>query len=179
MLLRVLPLLCLAACPNGAAAPGTCPDFIAGDLSQPVGLIPFASGSGLPINDGDAVGLARPEQGGYVIFVGVLVRNLHACGLTVSAELIDRATGRAATDLDRRQGDFTQQVMGYFQSPAGDGEPNIPACPNNLGETIAGKEATLHLTVTDKLGRTATLERRVTPACPAGDSVCAKLCGPR
>jgi hypothetical protein len=179
VLLRALPLLCLAACHGGAAPAGTCPSFIAGDLAQPVSLQPFNSLSGAVINDGDTVPLTRPQQGGYVIFVGARVRNLRACGLTASAELIDRTTGTAATDLDRRQGDFTEAVAGYFQSPVGDGEPNIPACPNNLGETIAGKEATLHITVTDAEGRSGVVERRVTPTCSAGDSTCASLCGPR
>lgn len=174
MLLKLSPLLVLLGC-HGAPAP--CQSFRAGDLSRPVELLPFAGGS--PIRDGDPLTLTIPSQGGRVLLVAARVRNVEACGLTVSGELVDPATGKAVTELDLRQGDFTRLIDGFYESPVGDGEPNIPACPNHLGATIAGREATLRLTATDTGGRTGTVERRVTPVCPEGDASCPELCGPR
>ena len=179
MLLKALPLLALAACHGGRGkVVGSCPGFVAGDLSLPIELLPFASESGALIKDGDPVRLQRPSQGGFVIDVGARVRNLQACGLSVGAQLIDPATGKSLTELDLRQGDFTALLDGYFVSPAGDGEPNIPACPNYLGQTINGKKATLQIRVRDAQGRSTAVERSVTPACDAGDGACAIVCGP-
>lgn len=179
MLLRRLPaLLCAAAC-GQARPPPTC-EF-AGDAAQPVQLEAFAldaSGAPAVLREGDAVLLQRPPQGGYVIYAGVAARNLEPCGVTVTAYLIDRATGNALTNLDQRRADLTSQSNGYgFPAQSYTQTPNIPACPDALHAGVVGRAAILHAELTDARSRGATIEVGVIASC-ASDARCACLCGP-
>jgi hypothetical protein len=137
-----------------------------------------ASGVLQPLRDGDPVLLQKPPQGGYVIYAGTAARNLMACGATVTAYLIDRATGNPLTNLDQRRADFTIASGGFWTTAhAYSQTPNIPACPDALHVGVVGRDATLHVDVVDAMSRHGSLEVRVTASC-AGNAACACLCGP-
>lgn len=192
MLLKVSPLLILlAACPQADAGPvpdagpepdaGTagCPiQHVVGDASAPIDL-QLLSLLG-PLRDGDSIALSIPPQGGFVIYAGARARNLRACGVVMSAHLIDPQTGLALTNLDGRPSDLLQETSGYWGPATADLEfdlPNIPACPDALGVGIADREASLEVTVTDAAGKTAKASVRVVPRCN-GQPGCACICGP-
>jgi hypothetical protein len=152
-----------------------------GDLTQPLQLETVAvdaSGALLPVRDGDSILLQKPPQGGYVIYAGAAARNLMSCHATVTAYLIDAASGSALTNLDQRTADFTLPGGGFFfPAQTYSQTPNIPACPDALHVGVAGRSATLHVQVTDWQSRTATIETRVVVSC-GGDARCTCLCGP-
>jgi hypothetical protein len=154
----------------------------AGDLSQPLQLLPIsldAQGALHALHDGDPVLLQKPPQGGYVIYAGAAARNLEACAAVVTAQLIDVSSGTPITGLDQRNADFTDASAGFFwPSNAFAQTPNIPSCPDALHQGVVGRKAILRADVTDANQRTARVEVRVTPACPAGDSHCPCICGP-
>ena len=179
MLLRLALVFGIVAC-DGAKHPDPCLTA-AGDPSQAIQLPPVtvnASGALQPLGDGDPVLLQKPPQGGYVIYAGANARNLMPCGATVTAYLIDRASGNALTNLDLRRADFTQAAGGYWQTAQPYSQtPNIPSCPDALHAGIAGRDATLHVDVADSQSRHASVEVHVTASC-GGDAACACVCGP-
>ena len=141
------------------------------------------SGNLKVLADGDALGLAVPGQGGYVLYAGVRARNLQACGVTMSAQLVDGTTGQSLTGLDQRQSDLTTPSGDYFL-PANDellfALPNIPACPDPLGKGVQGKSIVLQVTVTDRTRfKAATVRVNVVPTCPQSlQANCQCVCGP-
>jgi len=177
VLLRHAALIALAAC--GANPPDPCAAPV-GDPSQPIELQAVAvdaSGSILALHDGDTLLLQKPPQGGYVIYAGAAARNLMPCGATVTAYLLDRSTGAALTNLDQRRADFTVAAGGFWQSAQPYAQtPNIPACPDALDVGVAGRPATLHVTVSDAQARSASVDVDVTASC-GGDPACACVCG--
>jgi len=185
MLLRRAALLALlCGCPGPQpVAPGPCtPQRPAGDLSQPVQLLPITlDGQGAlhALHDGDPVLLQTPPQGGYVIYAGVAALNLEACGAVITAQLLDATSGTPVTGLDQRSVDFTVASAGYFWPADGYTQTaNIPSCPDALHLGVVGRSAILRVDVSDANQRTARVEVNVTPACGAGDARCACLCGP-
>jgi len=136
------------------------------------------SGALSPLHDGDAVLLMKPPQGGYVIYAGAAARNLPSCGATVTAYLIDSASGTPLTNLDQRRADFTLQSGGFwFPAQIYSQTPNIPACPDALHVGVAGRSATLHVEVADAQSRKGSVDARVVVSC-AGDARCVCVCGP-
>jgi hypothetical protein len=122
--------------------------------------------------DGGAVPLRRPVQGGFVLYVGALLRNLDPCSVSLQAELKDPQSGVAVSNLDQRSTDLEPSTVhpGWWQPTDLDSlstVPNIPACPDALGRGAADKPATIELTATDAQHRTATISALVTPTCPA------------
>ena len=183
MLLRTAALLLLVACDGPAPAPSQCrPPRPVGDLSQPVALLPIAldaQGVLRALHDGDTVLLQQPPQGGYVIYAGAAARNLEACGAEVTAQLLDASTGASITGLDQRRADFTVESGGYWWPANGHTQAaNVPSCPDALHQGVVGRSAVLRVDVRDAAQRSARVEVRVTPACPAGDVRCPCLCGP-
>jgi hypothetical protein len=182
VLLRCALLALLCGCPGPQPAPQCAPQRAQGDLSQSVALIPIAldpGGTLRALHDGDSIVLQRPPQGGYVLYAGAAARNVEACGATLTAQLIDPASGAPMTGLDQRRTDFVVAQDGYFWPANGFTQTgNIPACPDLIGGGVLGRDAILRVDVTDANARGARAEVRVKAVCPGGDSGCACLCGP-
>jgi hypothetical protein len=144
-------------------------------------LLPIAQdaqGNLVVLHDGDPLVVHIPPQGGYVFYAGVAARNLEACGVQVTADLIDPASGQAMTGLDMRVTNLVEPRNGFYWPAGVFGVANIPACPDALHLGVVNRRAILRMDVLDAQGRGARLELPVTPACPPGDSRCACICGP-
>lgn len=176
MLLRCAFLLLLLGCPGpDATVPCTPP----GDPSKPIALRAIArKGAGVAVlADGDTVFLESAPQGGAVIYAGAEAKNVCGAVVTMTAELVDPATGKALTGADQRQGTMTVADGDYAHTDNPQVElPNIPSCPNALHVPIDGHAAILRVLVSTPDGRSANLDRNVVPRCPAGDAHCASLC---
>jgi hypothetical protein len=181
VLLRFLALCSLIACSPGNDGPRNCSQHALGDASQPMqlaGLTIDINGNAIALPNGGTLLLQRPPQGGYVVYAGVAATNLEACQVSVTAELLDPASGNPLSNLDGRMADLTV-ANGALYSPSNGYSmiPNIAACPDALGTFIAGKSATLRVDATDAAGKTGRLEMPVTVQCIQGDSACACTCG--
>jgi hypothetical protein len=136
-----------------------------------------------PLADGDHVPMLFPPQGGRVIFVGVRVTNVDACGLQLTGALRDEATRQVS--LDSRTVDLVPTGDGYGASAAGS-EPvtaaiasfaNVPTCPNQWASTdIFGHEFGLEVSIKDRGGRTMTKAIHVTPECGEPENLGECLC---
>ena len=183
MLLKCAPLLLLLGCPTPEGVPdGGC--FV-GEADGAVELLPIAvdeQGGMFAIADGGSLVLQRPPQGGYVLFAGAAARNLDGCGVSMSAQLLDPATGQSASNLDRRPASLTQAREGYFWPQPANARSqvnNIPVCPDALHSGgITGHTVILRVDAQDVTGRTGHVELPVVPVCRPGDANCACICGP-
>lgn len=141
------------------------------------------------LNDGDTIDLQPPIQGGWVLFVGALVRNLSASGGSLLGEL-RRAKASDGSPLsqpgsilysDERTAP-TEALPAGFPAPATPGSvpwrlthpdpndtANISTCPNPLDIDIVDGVFFLQITYRDKLGRSATSYRKVVPRCTSPD----------
>jgi hypothetical protein len=162
-----------------------CPEqHLLGDAGAPIELqlVALVPGVGLTVlADGAQVPLSQPPQGGRVIYAGARARNLNACGVVMSAHLLDPDGGVAISGLDQRPADLDLEAGGFY-GPSEDALifelPNIPACPDFLGRGVAAMDAILEVTVTDTEGKTAKAALRVVPTCDTADLECPCMCGP-
>lgn len=131
------------------------------------------------LDDNDPVPMMFPEQGGRVIFAGVDVNNVNACGASLKGVLRDLASQQVR--LDER----TTNLRRYDGGRGGSNETdvstfsNIPVCPNQWSQT-ALYEGTyrLELTLTDRDQRVVEKSVLVRPYCaePANEAECRCLC---
>ena len=128
-------------------------------------------------NDATLVDLIFPIQGGHVIFVGARIRNLGACGDTLSATLRNPTTGEIFA-FENRSVDFTVGDSDGGTPDLSDTSSlaNVPACPDNSARDVADTDWVLEVTVTDKQKRVATATRHVQPACRQADANARALC---
>ncbi len=148
------------------------------------------------LNDGDSIDLQPPIQGGWVLFVGAVVRNVSQRGGSLLGEL-KRAKAPDGSPLavpggvlysDERTAPLAPLPSG-FAPPRSDGAApwyltmpnpndtsNIATCPNPLDLDIVDGAFYLQVTYRDKLGRTASSYRKVIPRCTQADPQAAATC---
>jgi hypothetical protein len=181
------------ACPEGGCDdPGDCVPHehaaactlaYAGDPTLPVELELVAMGPDdvlVPVEEGGAIPLMLPPQGGRVIFAGVRARNVDPCSVTITGVLRDPATQKIQIDVRTPNLDLAGD--GWAQSAAGDISTfsNIPTCPNQWSASdLYGQAFDLVMTIADVGCKTATKTVRVTPECaePANVAECLCICG--
>lgn len=161
-------LLMTAACSPQAPCP------VAGDLSRPPSL---TATQRLPDGGAEDVRgtlyLQVPAQGGHVVFVGARVQNLAACGLELSAALVDPMTNRLETEEKRR----VDLGPGFMSDPGDTANfANVPACPNFGTRDISGPQWNLVVEAKQRDGRTASATLPVVLSCETGGADCACEC---
>ncbi len=140
-----------------------------GDLAKPIEmeLVYLDTAKKIqPLQDGGALPMIVPPQGGWVVFVGARATNLEPCGVTVKGVLRD------ANNQQVRVDERTTKLV-----PTGDGwggpvdedistVANVPTCPNQwASQAIPGLPIELTYSITDRDGRTASKSINVIPEC--------------
>ena len=166
---------------GGGGSQGSC---FAGDPAAAPALVPVyraVDGTTQLINDGDAIPLIEPPQGGQVLLVGGKAHNIDGCSLVMSTSLRLLGSG-AVVAFERRP---------VTEAPADDGwlwpkRPdllsnfsNLPACPvAGLPQPIDGQSFLLDLQLEDGAGRHAAATVTVVPTCgqPELQARCACTC---
>jgi hypothetical protein len=191
LLAGVAIALSTSGCPNDPIAPTDAgPDapvscqlaFIGDPAKDPEMEIIVSRADGSPsqkVEDGGAVPLIVPPQGGKVIFAGVRVTNIDPCLVKLKGVLRDLASG--LVQVDTRILNLEPTSDGFGKSNDGDiaAFSNVSVCPNNWSDTnIYGSEYELELKVTDRAKRFAERKIRVTPFCaePAFKAECECEC---
>lgn len=135
-----------------------------------------------PISDGDAIPLALPPQGGHVLFVGALMRNLPTTTIKIVGRLIDPTTGQLVAQdartvvvqpVDGEPGRVQTDNRTYSQ------QANITVCPDYAPRAIDGQLYDLEIEVTPLYVNAAvpvTVKRSVVPTCSAGADNAACTC---
>ncbi len=151
----------LAACSDPAAP-------CLGDCALPIELAPTGVRDGdlVDLVDGGTVDIRPPDQGGFVIYVGVRARNVHARGGSVSGALRGLAGGPTLT-IEERPAVFVLRADGWaIPESAFQDQPNLPVCgpvPGPADFDQAAWQAVLAFRDSD--GRTATTTVTVQPRC--------------
>lgn len=148
------------------------------------------------LRDGDTIDLQPPIQGGWVLFVGGVVRNFSRRGGSLLGEL-RRAKASDGSALSQPGGVLYSDerttplapLPDGFAPPSSDGagvwqltQPNpndtanIATCPNPLDLDIVDGTFYLQVTYRDKLGRSASSYRKVVPRCTQPDPQAAATC---
>jgi hypothetical protein len=160
----------------------TCVDTFIGDPTQPPeaflvvtdGLSPTLS----DVNDGDAVPLVRPPQGGQVTYAAARVRNMYRCGVQFRGHYIDPATGNELA-FDGRSANLVVGSDGWGRPDAAQlsSLANIAPCPDPfMTRDIEGQPAILEVDVADRHGHQLPLKKTVIPTCTAADPSAHALC---
>lgn len=123
-------------------------------------------GAFVELNDGDALPLVAPPQGGHVSFVAVRVRNVDTCHVRLTARLRSRTTGLIAGQ-DGRDITVVEQPDGWAMPNVADvsNVANVPLCPDYDEESIVDVPHTLEVMVQDGRGASAAVQRTVVPRC--------------
>ena len=120
------------------------------------------------VDDG-GVTLQEPPQGGQVAFISVRAKNV-SCVVQLTASFLDEASGRVG-GTEERPVVLRLGASGYGEpeQPAELGNySNLPACPNGnfrLQQDMFDRPYRLEVRIVDRLGKTATVVRRVVPVC--------------
>jgi hypothetical protein len=160
---------------DAALDAGGAPDATASDELMVVPAMFQGPGVPLvPIMDGDAIDLSLPPQGGHVLFIGAILRNLHTDTVKIRGRLRDPSTGAIVAEDARTvvvqpvagdPGAAQTNIQTYTQSA------NVAVCPDYDARAIDGEAYVVEVTVTElyvSIPRTATASRTATPRCPAG-----------
>jgi hypothetical protein len=132
-----------------------------------------------PLSDGAPIDLVRPPQGGYVLFVGALVKNLGETTVVIDGQLSDGSGALVSEDkrtvtMVASPGDptlFQPDLRSYT------GVANIAVCPSTSPTDRDGVPFQLTLEVTEPgSGRTGTGKITVTPSCRQSDPTQLALC---
>ncbi|MFT3773549.1 MAG: hypothetical protein QM820_49875 [Minicystis sp.] len=164
------------------AGPHGCTTGFVGDMAKDPEIAITVLGVGAsvaPVSDGDTVPLIFPPQGGRVIFAGARVRNVEACGASITGVVRDLTTKQVR--LDGRTVNLVPASDGWVETDPTDyaSFSNIPVCPNQWSATdIFGTTYELEMSITDRSGRTATKKLSVKPACaePELEAECLCIC---
>ena len=146
------------------------------------------------LSDGDAIELQPPIQGGWVLFVGALLRNVSGKGASLLGEL-RRGSAPDGTPLtepgailySEERTVAVDDLLPPTLAPTADpgwkmtrpdpnNTANIATCPNPLDVAIVDSSLYLRLVYRDQAGRTASAVRRVTPRCRQTDAQAQQLC---
>lgn len=187
MLLRLAPLVILAACPgpqNECMPPASNGSQLGGanDTLEAELVAADEMGNVHTIHDGDHVALMGAPQGGHIILVGARVHTDDTCQLDATGALRDLATNRVL-GLDQRAlyVEATGDGWAAPESPASlSAMPNVAVCPTSA-TTAAVNGGTYQLELTINLGgnQVADLKASVIPTCGASDGYCSTDCGPQ
>ncbi|MDP9002945.1 MAG: hypothetical protein M3O46_22875 [Myxococcota bacterium] len=138
------------------------------------------------LHDGATVPLLLPPQGGRVLFAGVRATNVDGCGMRLTVELRDLASGQMR--IDSRKIDLIEDANGWGVSATSGAAgisaviasfSNLAACPNDWSTTdLNGHQFGLDVSIEDTNGRQAMKSFRVTPSCaqPENFNMCLCIC---
>lgn len=137
-----------------------------------------ASGVSVDLDDGGTIPIITPPQGGRVLFVGVRVTNVNACGVKLAGSVRDAVTGEERLDARTVNLDVGDDGWGTSRDTNIGTFANIPVCPNLWSSNdLYDQPIALTLTVTDREKRVATTTITVTPTCSEGEPLLAEcLC---
>lgn len=152
-----------------------------GDAARPIGLSLVTRGAD-PVStdlvDGAMAPMILPPQGGRVILVGVRASNIDPCGVEISGAIRDKVTSQVRVDQrttnlrPSADGTLAESVPEDFSTYA-----NIPTCPNQWASTdIQGNSFEVTVSVTDRLGRTASQTLNAVPFCAEPENEAECLC---
>lgn len=142
-----------------------------------------------PISDGDTVQLLQPVQGGFVLYVGALGRNLSLKSASLLGEL-RRSQAPDGTPLTEPGGvmysdersvriEVASTALGTGTNrvlPDPNEVANIPGCPNPLDVDVVDNPLFLVLTYKDAAGRSVQAVRSIVPRCMQSDSPSRATC---
>jgi hypothetical protein len=179
-----------AACDTTHVVPDPvpCSAGFLGDAGSPVDFEFLAvdpNYDAVTLDDGGALSILTPPQGGRVVFVGVRATNLDSCGVQLTGAVRDPTTHQVRFDMRTVNliasgdgwgvtGPVGASVSGTVANFA-----NIPVCPNQWSTTdVDGNPYALEVTLTDREGRTVEKSIQVTPGCgePATLADCQCIC---
>jgi hypothetical protein len=150
-------------------------------VTQPIELqvVQLQGDTLLTVLDQGNVVLENAPQGGYVAYVAVKAKNVHRCGLNLSASL-GAVDGGTQTSFDGRDIDTEEQAgfavpLGLLPSNAS----NLVPCPNFHDYPVINVPLKLSVQVKDSDGRTASQQLTVTIRCPSSNQDCALNCAPQ
>jgi hypothetical protein len=173
---------CVAGCPAPKKPPPMCDDTFIGDPTQPpeamIVVTDGLSGALADVNDGDAVPLVRPPQGGQVTYAAARVRNMNRCGVQFRGRFRDPTT-MFELAFDGRSADLTVGADGWGRPDATQlsNLTNIALCPDSdPTRDNQGKTALLEITSTDQHGHSVTMTASVVPTCTSPDAAMRALC---
>jgi hypothetical protein len=135
------------------------------------------------IQDGGAIPMLLPPQGGRVLFVGVRATNIDGCALQLTGVLRDLTTQRVT--LESRTINLTPTGDGWGASAASVASlsaaissfSNIPVCPNQWSAVdLYGHAYGLEVTILDRERRQLTKQIQVTPECAQPENLGECLC---
>ncbi len=159
-----------------------CDDTFIGDPSQPPEAILVVtdglSGMLTDVNDGDAVPLSRPPQGGQVTYAAARVRNINRCSVQLRGRFRDPTTN-AELGFDGRNADLVVGADGWGRPDVSQlsNLANIPLCPDfDPVRDNVGTMTTLEMNVEDQKGHSTTVSKIVIPTCTAPDPSMRALC---
>ncbi len=154
---------CAAGCQGG-------PRECWGDCAKP-GVVVLGmrdeQGKFVEVNDGDAVDLVLPIQGGRILFTAARITNFEKQGVVLLGEVRNPDTG-ALVAQEQRKLDFPVAAGGGYGEPdlsQSSNAANVAVCPNYLSRDIVGQPWQLDVTVTDSRQQPVKVSRRVVPAC--------------
>jgi hypothetical protein len=168
--------------PGCTSTPDQAPCAFVGDPSQPPSLELLAMRDDQTVDaldDGGAVSLVTPPQGGRVVFVGVRARNLDGCSVQLTGALRDLTSRQVR--VDSRTVNLTPTGDGWVASGFGGASSfsNIAACPNEWATSdLYGHVFGLEVDVEDREKRTASASITVVPECTDPDAIdeCRCIC---
>lgn len=139
-----------------------------------------------PIDEGEAIPLSLPPQGGHVLWVGAYITNLRTDTIELKTRLRDPETGALVAEEGRtvvvrpvegKPGVFQPDIRTVSQVT------HVPVCPDYDAKPIAETPYLMEVSVRElyvEPQRTAQGTRTVTPTCklgdPAGQALCACEC---
>jgi hypothetical protein len=152
----------VAACSDDA--PAVC----LGDCTQPLELAPtgLRSGDLVALGTATEVDILPPDQGGFVIYVGVRARNVHERGASLSAALRSTTTTQVLA-IEERPAMFVLGNDGWADPVAAtQDQANLPVCGPVPGPMdFDAMTWRVELTLRDRDGRTAQASATINPRC--------------
>ncbi|MBM4375211.1 MAG: hypothetical protein FJ095_09015 [Deltaproteobacteria bacterium] len=167
--LACVPSACSSGESSGPPPVAGCTDPFLGDPSKPMELELVYQGVDEvthPLEDGGALPMIVPPQGGWVVFVAGLVTNVDPCGATIKGVLRDPSSG--SVRVDERTARLVATVDGRGGPADGDISTfsNVATCPNQwAAQALPGNPIELTYSVTDRGGRSAKKTIMVVPEC--------------
>lgn len=118
------------------------------------------------VEPGGEIPLICPPQGGRVMFIGVRVKNVDPCGVSITGALRD--TDSNAVRVEQRIVNLSLTQDGWAETDISNiaNFANVPVCPNQwTDKTIYSEDFGLEAVVQDRCGRKGSAKETVRPAC--------------